>query len=139
MSSRKRGHSFPLLFFPQFIAQGQRRQKVPHKHLQNESVFHGELTSERDTEPHSRREDTAGWSEKPVKCKCHGWVEQARLDSEMWLRARDPGTPSPTPGTGGAQEISVELGGCQAYILLMLALVSINQHFASKSQTRCDP
>lgn len=73
-----------------------------------------------------------------MKCKSHGWVGQSRLDSEMWLCAHNSGTLSTTPGTGGAQKIFVELGLCPAYILLMLVLVSINQHFASKSQTRCD-
>lgn len=74
-----------------------------------------------------------------MKCNFHPWVGQSRLDNEKWLRAHDSGTPSAMPGTGGAQEIFVELGLFQAYILLMLVLVSINQHFASKSQTRCDP
>lgn len=73
-----------------------------------------------------------------MKCKCYRWVGQPKLDNELWLRAHVSGTPSTMPGTGGAQKIFVELGLCPANILLMLVLTSVNQHFASKSQTRCD-
>lgn len=44
---------FLCFFYTQIIAQGQRLQKVPHKHLQKEFAFHAELTPERASEQHS--------------------------------------------------------------------------------------
>lgn len=73
-----------------------------------------------------------------MKDGSHRWVGQPRSDNEVWLPVHVSGTPSTSPGTGGTREIFAKLGLRQAYILLMLVLVSVNQHFANKSQSRCD-